>query len=118
MKLFLKTYVELSGKGGIYLYKGIIHFILYTVINILFYIIVYFASLKPLLITATSLNFDTGRFLLFTLVLIFISIVLGFIIKKIILFHSHSTKSTTNEIVLYIFSNILTILILYYIASF
>ncbi|MGI8302415.1 MULTISPECIES: hypothetical protein [Bacillus cereus group] len=86
-------------------------------LSIFIYLTIYFLSLKPAIITATSTEYNRLQFVMLLLLLILVSMIYGLIIKKLIRHNSRSTHSIANESILFIFSHIFIALIFFFIMS-
>lgn len=94
------------------MHKKMSSFILYSVLNIIMYLIAYFVVIKPMINTTTNIEYNNLNSIKYVLILIVIGIILGFFIKRVISHKSSQDNLFTNEIALYIFSHILILPIL------
>ncbi|OQR54880.1 hypothetical protein CDB3_21780 [Bacillus sp. CDB3] len=100
------------------MYKKMSSFILYCVINIFMYITIYFATIKPAIVTATSIEYNRMQVIFLLLLLILISMVYGLIMKKLIHYNTKSSHSIGSESILFTFRHILIFPILLLIVFF
>ncbi|KNH38598.1 hypothetical protein ACS75_20705 [Bacillus thuringiensis] len=98
------------------MHKKMSSFILYSVLNIIMYLIAYFVVIKPMINTTTNIEYTSLSSIIFVLILIVVGVIFGFFIKRIISHKSSQENLFTNEITLYIFSHILILPILLLIA--
>lgn len=98
------------------MHKKMSSFILYSVLNIIMYLIAYFFVIKPMINTTTNIEYNSLSSIIFVLILIVVGVIFGFFIKRIISHKSSQENLFTNEITLYIFSHILILPILLLIA--
>lgn len=98
------------------MHKKMSSFILYCVLNIIMYLIAYFAVIKPMIYTTTNIEYNSLNSIIFIFILLIVGIIFGFFIKKVISHKASSDYLYTNEITLYIFSHILILPILLLIA--
>ncbi|MGY1423298.1 hypothetical protein [Bacillus cereus] len=97
------------------MYKKLLNFLLYCILNTFMYLTIYYIAIKPALITATSIDYNRMKFISLLLLLILISMIYGLIMRKLILHNSGSSGSTANESLIFIFSHVFTALILFFI---
>ncbi|MFB5552554.1 MULTISPECIES: hypothetical protein [Bacillus cereus group] len=97
------------------MYKNLLNFLLYCILNTFMYLTIYFIAIKPAIITATSIDYNRMQFIFLLLVLILISMIYGLIMRKLIRHNSGSSGSIVNESLIFIFSHVFTALILFFI---
>ncbi len=76
------------------------------------YLLAYFVAIKPIIINASNIGYNSSNSILFVLILVVVGIIFGLLIKKVISYKSSQHSSITNEIIFYIFSHILILPIL------